>query len=145
MHTAPTHKKSRGGFVLATSTSRCANRLVMARSFLWACPYKRGERIELTPGEIKNPPCGGWGCEWYENVMGQQMRSMPLNGGVQPPASAAKRVGWKRVLGGQPLGFDQVAGGFFNQLRKAIRVRPQSSSCNSRSFHQGGSHPKARS
>jgi hypothetical protein len=36
------------------------------------------------------------------------------------------------------------AGGFFSQLRRAIRVRLDSSHSSSLWFHQGGSHPKAR-
>jgi hypothetical protein len=38
-----------------------------------------------------------------------------------------------------------TGGGFRNQFRTAIRVTVQSSSCSSRSFHQGGSHPKETS
>src|SRR5947209_1842250 len=38
-----------------------------------------------------------------------------------------------------------TGGGFLSQLRIATRVTVQSSSCSSRSFHQGGSHPKETS
>lgn len=38
-----------------------------------------------------------------------------------------------------------AGGGFLSQLRSASVVMPQSSACNSCSFHQGGSQPNARS
>ena len=37
---------------------------------------------------------------------------------------------------------DQVGGGFFSQLRTAIRVNPQSSFISFRSFLSGGAQPK---
>src|SRR3990172_3559718 len=40
---------------------------------------------------------------------------------------------------------DQIGRGFRSQFRITVRVSPQSSSCNSLSFHQGGSQPNEMS
>lgn len=83
----------------------------------------------FTANDIAQQP-GGHGELWVPETL-------------QPAGSAATDSSASCLARSLPI--DQTTGGFRSQLRITLRVSPQSSSCNSLSFHQGGSQPNEMS